>query len=270
MKNTTEKNTGVVGFGDYKIAIFTRSMNWYLFEMLKATLTLPFPHHRLLGTTSDGYLYKILEYDVDYAINIDEDAFVTDNGSILKLLSHCICKGVVSCGIRDGGAIPIRNLNPVVMNPFFSIMNVKAIREKFSHEEIKRYAPGVSIDYEKLLPGDLPHKYNTEKRYEPYESFYLWLNTNFKTEYLTGDTHKDGITTILKNHLGEPMLYHTWFSRKFGRDKFHTDRIKSVFEACDTTGLKFTFFDKIRATIDFLTVKIAKRKRDLFSWLRSD
>ncbi|MDR2430219.1 MAG: hypothetical protein LBD14_04935 [Puniceicoccales bacterium] len=240
-------------------------MNWYLFEMMRTTLKLPFPHHRLLGTTSDGYLYKILEYDVDYAINIDEDAFVIDNGSILKLLAHCIRENVVSCGIRDGGEIPHRSINPIVMNPFFSIMDVRTIRGKFSNEKIRHYAPGVSIDYEKFLPKDLPHKYSTERRYEPYESFYLWLNTNFKTEYLSGDTHEDGITTTLKNHLGEPMLHHTWFSRKFGKDKFHTDRIKNIFDACDTTGLKFTVFDRMRAAVDFLAVKIAKRRRDLLS-----
>ena len=46
--------------------------------------------------------------------------------------------------------------------------------------------------------------------------------------YLDVAKHKDGLTTIVYNQLHEPILLHTWYSREYGHDAFHTSRIKAV------------------------------------------
>ena len=54
--------------------------------------------------------------------------------------------------------------------------------------------------------------------YEPFYPFFFWLAHNFKTLYLHGVEHSDGISTILHNHDGKPFLYHSWWSRVYNTD----------------------------------------------------
>lgn len=46
--------------------------------------------------------------------------------------------------------------------------------------------------------------------------------------YLDAHTHRDGKTTLLKNQDGNVFMAHTWWSRLFGKDEYHTDRIKKI------------------------------------------
>lgn len=229
---------------NYKIAIFTRSANYLLFKMSSNTIKLPFKHYRFTFTTAHGYLYKILKHKIDYAINIDEDAFVINNDALLSLLEYCITERIVNCGLRDGGVLPIRYGNPIVTNPFFNIMDVRTIRREFSLRTIERFK-GEMIDYEFFINNiDLPHKYNLTSEYEPFYPFSLWLNTNFKVLYLNAVEHEDGISTILLNHKGEEMLYHSWYSRNYGNDQFHTDRINKLYEFCNQQKINLNIFQK--------------------------
>lgn len=230
---------------NFKIAIFTRSMNYSLFKMMDNTLTLPFKHYRFTFTTAHGYLYKIMKYDIDYAINIDEDAFVCSNESLLSLLNYCIENEIINCGIRDGGVLPIRFGNPIVTNPFFNIFNVKEIRKHFSLDEIDKYR-NIEIDYKKILTLELPFRYETTSNYEPFYPFFLWLNTNFKVLYLSAEEHKDKYSTILLNQENKPFLYHSWYSRKYGVDIFHTNRINNLYLSCGKCKTKLNFVERIK------------------------
>ncbi|MDX6182204.1 hypothetical protein SGQ44_08955 [Flavobacterium sp. Fl-77] len=228
-----------------KIAIFTRSMNYSLYKISNNTLTLPFKHYRLTYTTAQGYLDKILEYDIDYAINIDEDAFVVDNLAILDLLEYCIKEEIVNCGIRDGGVLQIRYGNPLVTNPFFNIFNVKKIKENYSKSQVDDCLKK-DIDYDNLLPNNLPYKYEISNNYEPFYPFFLWLNINHKVLYLEGKQHNDNYSTILYNHKGEQMLFHSWFSREYGVDQFHTNRINDLYRSCTNVVIHFSILEKAK------------------------
>ncbi|AZA77676.1 hypothetical protein EG347_09170 [Chryseobacterium sp. G0186] len=230
-------------FENYKIMIFTRSMNYALYKASNNTILIPFERKRLTYTSAHGYLYDILKYDIDYAINIDEDAFVIDNNALLDLLEFVIKNDYVNCGVRDGGALSIRTGNPVVTNPFFNIFNVKEIRKHFSLSEIDQYIKN-GVDYSKFIPDNLPHEYNITDNYEPFYPFFIWLNTKFKTFYLDAEQDKDGYTTIVYNQNKVPIMYHSWYSRMFGIDEFHTQRIMNLYTQCTTKSLKFSLLEK--------------------------
>lgn len=233
----------------FKIAIFTRSMNYSLYKLSDNTISLPFKHYRLTYTTAQGYLDKILQYDIDYAINIDEDAFVVDNVALLELLKYCIQEKIVNCGIRDGGVLSIRHGNPLVTNPFFNILNVKTIKKDYSQSVISNFLKK-EINYNKLLPDNLPCKYEVSNNYEPFYPFFLWLNTNYKVLYLEGKQHKDNYSTILYNHKGQQMLFHSWFSRAFGVDQFHTKRIIELYRSCIDTVIHFSIAEKLKIKLE--------------------
>ena len=213
-----------------------------LYHYSQRLIDLPYPRVRLYGTTADGYLYQMLEdKDCDIAINIDEDAFVVDNAALQELLEYVLANDIVCCGMNDGGADCIRILNPIVQNPFFNIINLKAIREMFNREEIEQF------DYEAnkaelimKLPKEL-QEYDGLKydNYEPYYHFFLWVALNFKIMYLYVREHEDKYTTIVYNQNNKPILLHTWFSREYGVDEMQTNRIKAIIaEAYDAQDKK--------------------------------
>lgn len=71
---------------------------------------------------------------------------------------------------------------------------------------------------------------------EPYYRFFLWLATQGSTLYLDASTHADGVTSVIKDHRGEPLALHTWFSREFGRSRQQTNRILAVIEEAARAG----------------------------------
>lgn len=216
-----------------RIKIYTRSANIELYRYSQGLIDLPYKRVRLYGTTADGYFYQMLkDKNCDWVINIDEDAFVTDNGAIERLMEYMIENDIVCCGMHDGGVLPIRFCNPIIQNPFFNIINLKAIREKFNREEIEAFDYTANKEeLVKLLPKELQDyeglKYDD---YEPYYKFFFWLAKNFKLMYLDVEEHKDGYTTIVYNQNHEQMLLHTWWSREYGKDDLHTPRIKAVID----------------------------------------
>ena len=228
---------------EYRIKIYTRSANLELYRYSQGLITLPYPRVRLYGTTSDGYFYKMLaDKGCDIAINIDEDAYVIDNSALRSLLEYVIENDIVCCGMNDGGVLPIRVCNPVIMNPFFNIINLKAIRAKFNIEEIEQF------DYVKhknellqLLPDSL-RNYEGLKihKFESYYNFFFWVALNFKIMYLDVTEHSDGYTTIVYNQQHNPILMHTWWSREYGKmDSIHTSRIQAIIkESYEAQGRK--------------------------------
>ncbi|MCL1868555.1 MAG: hypothetical protein FWF72_06410 [Paludibacter sp.] len=257
MNNIIDKN---INLSDYKIIIFTRSMNAKLFELSSDSISLPFKHIRMKNTTALGYFYDLLKYDVDYAINIDEDAFVFDNERLLLLLKYCISNNYVNCGFPDGGVLDVRHENPIVTNPFFNIFDVKKINEKLDYQLIENF-DFKKYDYESYSPkhlfsgSDYKYSYNPD----PYYPFFLWLNMNFKCLYLNATTYKenDGYTTILEDNQGKPFLYHTWFSRFYEKNPIHTKRINNVYTLCTGKNVRSfnKFTDRINELYDFLGIK---------------
>jgi len=216
----------------YRIKIFTRSMNRALYIQSQRLIHLDYPRVRLMHTTGDGYIYEMVrDRFCDIAINVDEDAFMVDEKALMSLVDYIIDNDYVACGMSDGVELPIRLFNPIIINPFFTIINTKKVREKFNLKEIKNFS---YLDHKDELIQQLPERLKKDPKtfdivdYEPYYPFFFWLAHNFKLLYLPVEEHKDGYTTILKNHEDKTILLHTWWSRSYGGDPFHTNRINSI------------------------------------------
>lgn len=231
LKNESSMENKFNKLKDLKIIIFTRSCNRNLFELSGKTINLPFERKRIKYASADGYFYEILKSDADIAINLDEDAFVIDNKSLLELLVYMIDNDFANCGFPDGGVLPIRYHNPLITNPFFNILDLRKIRNKFSMREMKRYKT-FKESYKVFAPLKLIRDKFSYDMYEPYYPFFLWISQNFKVLYLNATTHPDGFTTILKNHTDVSFLLHSWYSRCYEVDTFHTNRINQLINEC--------------------------------------
>ena len=253
---------------DYKIMLFSRSMNPVMFSMSDSLLDIPFRHIPLKDTSAISYFYELLKYDPDYAINMDEDAFLLNRDVLLRLLKFCIKNDIVNCGIPDGGLGKPRNFNPVVTNPFFNIFNVREIKKVFD--------PGVlheldfsETDFERLLPVSLLRSpYSNVKDFEPYYPFFLWMAKNVKTYYLNITLHEDGVSWIVQDPEGCPFLCHSWYSRCWGRELKQTKRIWHLYKWCVHSRRKQVRFPilvfYLKARIRIILTGIVKKSSMLY------
>ena len=189
---------------------------------------------RLIDRSADGYFYRMLQdTECDIAINIDEDAYVTNPESVMELARRVEEQGWANAGCPDCGPGAPRSHNPIVTNPFFNILNLKLIREKYqSPAQIRAfdYAAVKSemvSDFKSRVPMLLNGSFDIYD-FEPYYSFYLWLAHNFKTLYLPAERHPDGLSTILYDDCGRELCRHSWMARKYKVDASQTMRITSL------------------------------------------
>lgn len=254
----------------YKIKVYTRSMNDFLYKKAMSFIDLPYPKVRLLDTSADGYLLDVIsDEDADIVINIDEDAFVFDTSILTNLVEYVIRNGYANCGMPDGGVVHLRHFNPLVTNPFFNIFNTKLLRTKIHEYNEQGYNVHKDSFIDKcpleMLKGAYEYVY-----FEPYYPLLIWINQNFKTLYLSANTHKDGLTTILEDNNAQPFLMHTWYSRAYGADIKQTTRINNVIKECGSlTGRNviFTFVEKmtllLKGVLKYVKGKLKKIRKYL-------
>jgi len=179
-----------------KVKVYSRSANLELYLHSKALYAaLGLPCVRLVDKSADGYFYAMLsDTDCDVAINVDDDAFVTDPQAVMDLVHRVVDEGYANAGCPDGGtdALP-RGGDPRVTNPFFNVFNLKLIRTKFDISSMKR----------------------SDDDLEPYYPFFHWMADNFKTLYLPARRHPDGFSTILLDVEGRMLCQHSWLARFF-------------------------------------------------------
>jgi hypothetical protein len=221
-----------------RAVIATRSMNDGLYELSQSLITLPFKRVRMTGFNrtyhSVEYLYAILNFDVEWIINMDEDCFVFDNDRLIGIVRFMKENGYDFCGIPDGGSCIHRFHNPVAMNAFFNIFNVRKISNAFRNSKISQIDKTRYIsELERFTPYHLLKKgfkydYNNFEPYYPL--FFFLLLKGFKPLFLPSVELEDGITTELRDHNNGPFLLHTWFTREYGSDTFHTKRIGYAYE----------------------------------------
>jgi len=147
----------------------------------------------------------LADKECDIAINIDEDAFITDPQAVNDLVNLMLEKGYANIGCADAGDGLPRSGDPKVTNPFFNIFNLSLIRSKFTRDALKQYDEGI----------------------EPYYRFFLWMADNFETLYLPAERHRDGTSTILKDMQGRMICQHSWFARFYSMPSFMVRRIQA-------------------------------------------
>lgn len=175
-----------------RIKIFTRSFDLKLYLCSRGLCEqMGVPCIRLTDTSADGYFYKMLrDTECDIAINVDEDAFITDPEAVMALAQKVWKEGIANAGYSDGDPA-VTGRDKVVTNPFFNVLNLSLIRTQFDRSKMVR---------------------SYEDR-EPYYPFFRWTAENFKTLYLPAQRHADGISTIALDTEGHTLCLHSWFSR---------------------------------------------------------
>ncbi len=236
-----------------KIKIYCRSFSPELYRLSKALYPKGVETVRLTDRTADGYFYAMLrDRECDIAINIDEDAFVTDPEAVMALAMRVWEDGWANAGTSDCGPGCPRSHNPIVTNPFFNILNLRLIREKyqgpgqiraFDYHPVREQMKAAFLEQvHEPLNGDFGI-YD----FEPYYSFYLWLAYNFKILYLPSRRHSDGMSTILSDGSGHDLCLHSWMARKYKVQMDQTYRIDSLInEAYGLRGIARPVFSALR------------------------
>ena len=194
-----------------RIKFYTRSFDLKLYRLAKTLFEgirdadgNPIPCVRLTDQSADGYFYTLLrDLDCDIAVNVDEDAFITDPQAVLDLIALLQEGGYANIGCSDGDPATTGR-DPVVTNPFFNVFNLALIRTKFDRKAMKR-----SLDDR-----------------EPYYPFFHWLAATFPTLYLPARRHADGTTTLALDPQGRTVCLHTWFSRFYSMPSWIVRRIE--------------------------------------------
>ena len=219
---------------DLNIKVVTFTHRPELYRIAAAMMDdLPYPKialHEYPGSNVNGAFDMALAVGADWLIHIDEDAFVFAPERIPRLVNYMANNGFALCGVPDGGVVEHRRHNPVVCNPFFSIVNVKLILERAKDtsstqntqwdESYGAYtAPFVGRDGKQFA-------------YDHFESWYgayFWLcKQGLRVLYLDAaawEGEPEGLSTLVKDHTGEFFLLHTWFAREYdGKHRARIDR----------------------------------------------
>lgn len=222
-----------------KIAILSTVNNFVLYEKSSSLYPKDIQSYvidgrnGMFGVHSINYMMKIFKRkDIDWLILMDEDALFIESNLVYPLIENMALNDYIICGIRDGGMLPERSGNPYVMNPFFSIINLKELKKIWNKKEMLTNHYIKEGEFEDDL-SFLKYAYNTNSMSEPYYCFYFWLKRkNKKLLYLDIKLPfiEDKITNTVQDLSGKSILYHTWFSREYGDERGrHTARIDKVF-----------------------------------------
>lgn len=237
-----------------RFEIVIRGQNDQLIDMCKFFLPKEWNVRVLKGTTQLSYFKELLNTDYEWVVNLDEDSFLINTDIIDQIINYMQENEIVYSGFLDGGQLEIRAANPVSMNPFFNVVNVKEIKKKIDYENYdriianthKELASVVNYDNETIFRNidlnKLPGRYSN-CYVESYYPFFYFLYCNFKYFYFDAKyfdkkidlrpevREQQDLTTILSFE-GRDFVYHTWYARYYGINKYHTDRINKVFNIC--------------------------------------
>jgi len=186
------------------------------------------------------------KYPYDWVALIDEDCFITDTDAMMDLVKYQMENNIHMSGMSDGGLIPLREFNPVGINTYFTVLNLKRIRKTYNPKEVE------GAKYDKTLDKYIRHDLikgnyfssivtHTKKRcdpynFEPYYKIFFWLlKKGYKMEYLDAELWRPGqdkFTNILKNHEGKTFAYHTWRSRFWKSAPKNRERMSIVINHC--------------------------------------
>lgn len=174
------------------------------------------------------YLHHVMLSGSDWAINIDEDAFVLDWDAIISMIEYMATHNLHYAGMPDGGVCPHRSRSWVVMNPFFNVFHVAAMRETWNaYPKWVIDSCGFHADWHSKKPDWIEGKYNHDY-FEPFSSLFYFMYDKFKPLYLYAVQVDEVATALLWN--SKPFINHAWYSREFKTDPTHRDRILKLYE----------------------------------------
>ena len=122
-----------------------------------------------------------------------------------------MCK-VVSTALNDGTITPIRRHNPAACNAFFNVFNLRRVRpvwEQWDQVLAARHQPEFESKVADFARRS-PRAFDDFERY--YGVFFALLAAGERILYLDAEEWQDGITTLLKDSEGAPLLLHCWWA----------------------------------------------------------
>ncbi|MFV5703597.1 hypothetical protein ACM55F_17195 [Flavobacterium sp. XS2P12] len=186
----------------------------------------------LYGLNSFKFMFKKLKNQkLKWLVLVDEDVVFVNPDAVLNIIKSLENNHEDICGIRGGGVLSWRDKNPHLLNPFFCIFNLEKIYTIYNEKEFLSHQYIIPDEFDDDLSA-LPFKFNKESLFEEYYCFFLWLRrNNFKFKFLNAqgnDFENDLETTKVFDSNNKILLYHTWYARSYGNNKYHTVRIDRV------------------------------------------
>lgn len=250
-----------------RLAVATRSMNDVLYRWSGELLRLDgaglgpveWQRHRVMGTDSLNYFRSLLTLDADWVVNLDEDAFLLDPRRLLGLIRHMAEGGYAACGMPDGGVVSMRRHHPAVCNAFFSVFDLRRVRIAWQDWD-RVLSAKLRPEHEQVVApfarrGTLA--FDHFERY--YGIFFRLLDAGERILYLDAEEWQDGISTLLKDREGEPLLLHCWYSRHWDTS-YHTRRRcwAAVVYARQSQGLPAAEADRTEFSIPPVNSNVGK------------
>jgi hypothetical protein len=195
------------------ISVHSRYKNNALHQMMREFIPPHIPVHAHDGfnhyTCALWYLvHVIMTAETPYIVSVDEDCFIYDWEEVEAIVSDMDALEIAIAGMPDAKEYQFgRDNSDKVLNPFFLIINTAAARKIIGRMNV----------YE-LLSNPDGCRYD-----EPFNALMVAITDSLKTLPISTNTLDDGITTDLG------FAYHTWYSREYGYDHAHTDRINAVY-----------------------------------------
>lgn len=210
------------------ITFFTRSMNDDLFQRCSSLVPNEFEHKQIKDEKAFDYFLAIMRRcNTTWAVNIDEDAYISDFNELLNLIEFLDDEGYDFAGVPDGGVCH-RRFNPLIHNAFFNILNIKSIKESFGRVRKSKFVGRYSDEWKEIYEKFIPFKHKKLrylKNKEPYYKFFWSLYSNdlkpyFMNAYEPGQINQqeDIDTTVVLSHREKPFLYHAWYARLFSSE----------------------------------------------------
>jgi hypothetical protein len=225
------------------IAILTTVNNFFLYKKTVAffpkniKLYVIDGSNGLFGLNSIKFMFKKLKkHKIKWLIMADEDVVFVNSENVFDIINKMEVDGTDVCGIRDGGMLSWRDKNPYIINPFFCILNLEKIYSIYSESEFLENQYVLDNEFKDDL-SELKYGYDKKSIFEDYYCFFLWLRRKeMKFQFLNaygGDFENDLETTTVIGSDKNILLYHTWYARTYGLNKYHTNRIDKVLEKGD-------------------------------------
>lgn len=216
------------------ITVRTRSQNDLLYERMRSFIP---PHincyaHSGYNRRKDAevFLHDAIDNTSGMLLILDEDAFITNWDSIIRISSTMLENNISHAGVPDGGLLAHRKHSYLSFNPFFVLFNCDLIKKaKGNLERALINSTVFDANMESLKPGWLNNNYNHDY-FEPFDGLFYWLAKVGKPLFLNARTFSDGITTEVIDENGKDICLHAWYSRRYGYDDEQRKRINLIYE----------------------------------------
>lgn len=184
-------------------------------EVQTSDKTYRFERHLIQGAEACSYFRELLQFDADWIVSLDEDAFLLDPIELCRTIEFMDRCGYAACGMPDGGVVPIRQHNPAACNGFFNIFDMRRVRPIWQDFDVASRSPFRS-DFTEFIPEFARRSFAQFDNFEPYYGlFFALLNRQERLLYLDADECCDGISTLLRSPSGAPFLLHAWYAREW-------------------------------------------------------